>query len=509
MAHPPKGSQAPPGPGAPGPAAVPAVPAARGVPAPTAPPPGSRRPDAPGPGRSGRVPDRRSAWAEGVERLRAGAATEPGRLRIIGAVLALLVLAFGAVTAWQTTDRAGAADQVLHHSQPLSSDAADIYRSLADANTAESTGFLVGGQEPANVQSRYAKDIETAADKLARAAANTEADSESAKAIAELNKLLPRYTGLIERARANNRNGLPLGAAYLRYANDMMQSQMLLEAEKLYKTENAQLDADYDDATPYPWAAVGLGAVALAALVWAQRRTYRHTNRIFNSGLLAATAACTVALLWLAVGHTVARVDLRESYDHGVRSLTVLDDARIDSLKARGNENLTLISRGAETLDVKGATVDKFDYEFNQQMADLGGADGGGGLLAAAAALADDAAGKAPVTRAMARVKEWQARHKDARGKDNAGDYDGALKKIIGDPAEQSTGRNQQSTGDSFDAVDEQLGKALTHEQVEFSQVAQDGRDAMSGLPAGAAVLAVLGAAGAVLGIGRRLAEYR
>jgi hypothetical protein len=31
----------------------------------------------------------------------------------------------------------------------------------------------------------------------------------------------------------------------------------------------------------------------------------------------------------------------------------------------------------------------------------------------------------------------------------------------------------------------------------------------MTGLPVGAAVLAILGASGAVLGIGRRLSEYR
>jgi hypothetical protein len=57
--------------------------------------------------------------------------------------------------------------------------------------------------------------------------------------------------------------------------------------------------------------------------------------------------------------------------------------------------------------------------------------------------------------------------------------------------------------------VDTNLAAALTHEESEFKQAAGDGRDAMSGLPAGAAVLAVLAAAGALLGIGRRLSEYR
>ena len=97
------------------------------------------------------APPRRTAWAEGVDTLRTAATTEPGRLRIIGAVLALLVVAFGAVTAWQMTDRSAAADDVLNSSQPLSASAADIYRSLADANTAASSGFLAGGQETEGV----------------------------------------------------------------------------------------------------------------------------------------------------------------------------------------------------------------------------------------------------------------------------------------------------------------------------------------------------------------------
>ncbi len=511
MTHPPNGSAAPQGaalgPATPAPIAIPSqarpVPSAPGAPA--------RPSGAPGPG-PGQVPAgdvlaRRSVWAEGAERLRAQAATEPGRLRIISALLALLIVAFGVVTSWQATERADAADQVLHHSQPLSTDAADIYRSLADANTAESSGFLAGGQEPKNVRDRYARDIDTAAQKLAKAASNTQADADSAAIIAELNKLLPRYTGLIERARANNREGLPLGGAYLRYADDLMQNQMLKEAEKLYRNENDRLDSDYGDATPYPWAAISIGVLALGALLWAQQRTYRQTNRVFNSGLLAATAATTVAVLWLVVGHTVARIGLDDSYDHAVRSLTVLDNARIAALKARGDENLTLISRGAATKELgDGTIVDLYDFEFGQQMDVLGGDDGGKGLLGQAAALADDAAGRSPVTTAIKNVKVWKSRHTEARNSDDGGDYSGALDKIIGSPDKASA---KGTTGQSFDAIDTALGQALDHEEAEFKKSAEDGRGALTGLPVGAAVLAVLAAAGALGGIGRRLAEYR
>ncbi|WP_234334619.1 hypothetical protein [Streptomyces sp. NRRL B-1347] len=451
-----------------------------------------------------KAPAREPAWAEGVKRLRKAATTEPGRLRVIGAVVAALVLAFGAVTTWETTSRADAADRVLHRSQPLSADAAAIYRSLADANTAASTGFLGGGQEPADIRERYQRDIERASEKLATAAANAGSggNGSSAAAISALNKLLPQYTSLIERARANNRQGLPLGGAYLRYANDTMQTRMLPAAEKLYKAENQRLDDDYADAEPYPWAALSLGALALAALVWTQRRNYRRTNRVFNAGLLAASTAAAVVLLWLVVGHTVARSGLSTSYDDGVRSLTVLNDARISSLKARGNENLTLVSRGAETTE---EGKDKFDTAYQQQMRRLAGDSG---LLAQAARLADDDAGKRPVATAADNVTVWKDRHKSARASDDAGRYEAALDKVIGSGGAKG-GPGSASTGESFDNVDAALDTALAHEQREFQRAAEDGKGAMAGLPVGAAVLAVLGATGAVLGIGRRLSEYR
>ncbi|WP_261720608.1 hypothetical protein [Streptomyces sp. FZ201] len=441
------------------------------------------------------APDRRrTAFAEGLDQLRAAATTEPGRLRIIGAVLALLVVAFGAVTAWQVNDRATAADSVLNRSQPISSDAADIYRSLADANTAASSGFLAGRAESGENRVRYEKGIRTAAEKLVAAASNSDPGDPSAAAISKLNRLLPEYKGLVEQARTYNRQGFPVGGAYLRYANEKMQKEMLPAAEDLYKKENQRLRDDYADATPYPWAAIALGVFALAALAWAQHRNYRRTNRVLNHGLVAATAAATVVLLWLVVGHSVARAGLNDSYDHGVRSLNVLTDARIASLKARGNENLTLVSRGAETKKVGEETYDAYDYDFQQDIAALGKG------LALAEDLADDTEGGKPVTAAMGNMKEWQKRHSAARAEDENGEYQKALDRVIG---------AKGATGECFDSVDANLATALKHETNEFRSAAGGGLDAMSGLAIGAAVLAVLGAAGAVLGIGRRLSEYR
>ncbi|MGW0709683.1 hypothetical protein ACWD4G_27640 [Streptomyces sp. NPDC002643] len=505
MTYTPNGSPAPPvppsGQGQNG-GTLPAVPPQGGKPVsrPPVPPAG-------GPGGPDGEPPRRTAFAEGLDQLRAAAVTEPGRLRIIGAVLAFLVVAFGSVTAWQMTDRSSAADDVLNGSQPLSSAAAAIYSSLADANTAASSGFLAGGQETKDSRERYEREIKEAADNLATAAAASEPGSDTEKRIAELNKMLPEYKGLIERARANNRLGYPLGGAYLRYANDKMQKEMLPEAKRIYDNENERLRDDYADATSYPWAAIVLGALAIGALIWAQRRNYRRTNRVLNHGLVAATAASTIVLLWLTAGHTFARTGLNNSYDNGVRSLTVLNDARIASLTARGNENLTLISRGAQTkkveVDGEEEDVDEFDYTFSANMKELES------RLAAAERIADDDSGKQPVKAAVSNMEEWQDRHKSARAADDDGNYQCALNQVIGGEASEDCPQGDKPTGECFDKVDDNLDAALDHEKIEFEQAARGGRSAMTGLPVGAAVLAVLAAAGAVLGIGRRLSEYR
>ncbi|MER5882560.1 hypothetical protein ABT160_01900 [Streptomyces sp. NPDC001941] len=426
-------------------------------------------------------------------RLRAAATTEPGRLQVLGAVLAALVVAFGAVAAFEVSDRASAADDVVGRSQPLSADAASVYRSLADADAAAASGFLAGSVEPADVRARFDKDISTASRLLVKAATNTDLSTGSGREIATLNEQLPLYTGRIERARAANRQGLPLGGAYLRYANQQMTTQLLPAAERLYAAETARLSGDDDEARAWPLLSLALGVVALGVLGWAQRRNYQRTNRVFNHGLLAATAATAVVLLWLAVGHAVARSGLDDAQAHGQASLKVLNEARINSLKARANENLTLVARGAVLTD--DGKNDKYETDYTSGMSSLGSA-----LDRARSLAADDRAGSAPVDTARARVADWKTRHAQARGADDAGDYDAALRKVVG---------ARDSTGESFDRVDAALEQALAHEQEQFTRSAKDGRGALTGLPVGAAVLAVLGAVGAIMGINRRLSEYR
>ncbi|CAM5629800.1 hypothetical protein SRIMM317S_04627 [Streptomyces rimosus subsp. rimosus] len=113
----------------------------------------------------------------------------------------------------------------------------------------------------------------------------------------------------------------------------------------------------------------------------------------------------------------------------------------------RGDENLTLVARGAVV------TKDQQDFYRGRLPHRHEGPGGrgperrrGGGQdskLGSALALADDDAGRRPVQEAVETVRQWQARHAEARAADDQGDYDRALAKVIGGGA--ATG--QPSTG--------------------------------------------------------------
>jgi hypothetical protein len=468
-------------------------------------PPGQRPPAEPVPGSgrhrpAGPLADGRDRLAE----LGRAARTPPGRLRLAGAVLAGLALLFGATAAWQAGDRAAAADQVVTHSRPLSRDASEIYRSLADADTTAATGFLLAGDEPAAVRRQYEADLATAARLLTEAAGQAAAGSEAQRLIGALNEQLPTYAGLVETARTDNRQGLPLGGAYLRHASGLMQNTMLPSAQRLVAVESARLDGDFAAAGSLPWAALLLGAVTVGALLRYQLVLFRRTNRVINPGLAAATLAVLTATVWLGAGGLASSASLAAARTSGAGPLRVLGDARTEALQARAAENLNLVSRGAS---------DTYTKRWQSVSEALGGragdaAAGGGAPPRAGGGTLDTAGRHAPADAAVHLAKArtlfaaWDARHAAAARSDQSGDYDAALKATVGLGGTDTTQA-------AFAAMDRELAAAAEAEEARFGAGTSGVAGGDEARAVGAAVLAVLAAAGTVRGIGRRLAEYR
>src|SRR5215472_4047428 len=198
------------------------------------------------------------------------AGTTPAKLRLLLIGVLALSLIWGAVAAWTVAAHASATANVLSVSEQLSLDAQQIYRSLSDADATDAAAFLSGGLEPLSLRHRYQADIAQAARRL-EAATAAAGNSAAGTRLATLAAGLPEYTGLIETARANNRQGFPVGAAYIAQASSLMRSTLLPAARDLYAQENAQLAAANQQATALPYIAVLVAVIAGLALFFSQR----------------------------------------------------------------------------------------------------------------------------------------------------------------------------------------------------------------------------------------------
>ncbi|WP_156753979.1 hypothetical protein [Actinokineospora pegani] len=415
------------------------------------------------------------------------ATTTPGRLSVVWAVLVALTVAAGLVSALTAQTKQDTLGDLVEQREPLAAAAQQVFRSLSDADAVAASAFLSGGVEPAALRERYELDIAQAGAAIGDAAANLGSDPVAAGHVSTLSRQLPVYTGLVATARANNRQGYPAGAAYLREASGLMRSKILPAAEALYSGDYDQLKAAQADARSFPWAPAALALLLLIALIGAQVYLTRKTNRLLNVGLAVATAAVLVGVVWASAVLFLAAGKVADGERTGSAQADVLVHARINALKGRADETLTLVARG----DGPG-----YEAEWGQLVDTLTG-DGPANLLRQAR----DMAGTDPITAAMADADAWRAAHQRIRELDDSGQYENAVLAAIGsDPRSAAT---------AFGELDSSLDSAIRAARTEFATATSGAGALTTGLPLGLGALAVVAAAGISTGIRERLREYR
>jgi len=418
----------------------------------------------------------RPTRAERVAELNQLARTTPGVLSLLTGALVLVSVLVGVLTAVGVRGRSAALDDLTERSGPLSVAAQDIYRALSDADVTATSAFLSSGAESAELRNRYLTDIAQAESAIAVAVAARE-PAEMSVGDGPLDVLSTRlsvYTGIIERARANNLQGFPVGASDQQMASNLMRTELLPAAEDLFTAESARVAADQDRADGFPVVEVVLGVLALVILIIAQVYLRRTTRRVFNVGLLVATGAALVSLLWVLIAVLGVSHNVDQSREGSTR-IGELTETRIAALGARANETLTLVARGS------GGS---FDEDFNRIFPGLKGQLRDADLTAAESAYGD-----------------WEAVHADIREADKGGDYGRAV--------ELAVGEDENGARAHFDAVDGDLATALGESNDVFTDEVSQASNAVTGTVIGVIVLAVLMAAGSATGIWQRLKEYR
>jgi hypothetical protein len=296
--------------------------------------------------------------------------------------------------------------------------------------------------------------------------------------LATLSGQLPVYTDEVGTARADNRLGLPLGAAYLREASALLRGTLLPSASDIYTRESAQLTSASAQATGLPLLVVtvviglGIGYVLYRSSRWLAR----HTHRVVNFGLMLAALVGLVSLVWLAGAFVVGRGDLLHAQEQGSAPAQAYARAEVAALQAHADESLTLIDNGGDDAYQK-------DYLHQKQL--LG--PGPGTLLSSTGS-----------SSAIADAQAWYQAHAALRKLDNGGKHTAAVQSALTGAAAATSGQLFMTLNDGIDA----------HQSV-FASSARGGRDAFTGLAAGMIVASLVMIAGCAWGLSRRLAEYR
>jgi hypothetical protein len=429
-----------------------------------------------------RPPLRRAAG-----RVMGGAATTPGRLRRVEAVLVVAALVLGVLGVLGGMARANAVHDARTRIAALTTGAADLYQSLADADAMATTGYVSGGLEPAAVRARYDDDIRRAGQRLAAAASLFPPGDPAIAAISTVSEQLPVYTGLVENARALNRLGLPLGQSYLASGSKLMQTTILPAVEQVRSAESAALAAAYRQSAAIPFAVLAIGLALFIALLDLALREWRRTNRVFNLGLMGAGLAVLVLVGWWAVVAIAADTRVGGAQGHSDAG-AALDDARITVLSARSNESLVLVARNSG-----GGSSDQ---GFTTQLASV---INDGGLLATAERADPELADRVGALRSAAIA--WGDAHHGVRQLDDGGLYPQAVASVVG--------RGPGTSGGTFDALDAALATTIGEERAAFGVDVEAAEGALVPLPWISAALALVAAGALIVGIGRRVGEYR
>ncbi|MFD3509217.1 hypothetical protein [Nocardia sp. NPDC058666] len=436
------------------------------------------------------APDVRALRAQfHPSRLRGFAQSSPGRLVAAGLVLMVLCVTAGSVTSTTVSERQQALGVLLDDTEPDAHSANHLYTSLSIADAAAGTAFIAGGLEPKAVRDRYTQAIGEAAAELVTQAGHI-SDAEAADPSGDDRRLrtgiatgLPVYSGLIETARVNNRNGYPVGAAYLSEASHQMQTTLLPMAEELEDHRfDAVTDAQYRHVQP-PWTAIVLLMVALAALIWVQVLMARRSRRFFNMGLLLGTGALALTLLWTVAAGSVSAVAMIRCRDEGAVPSARLAESRILVQQARSAEMVKLVRRDA---------TGDYDRTFDTNAARL---------IELLDGYPSDAPARDEVAHARAALTRWQAAHQRMNDTLERGDFMGA--------ATVATGPSAADSAAQVDALDRALDKAGWKTRETLRDNVSQAIGALSFLGPGAFVLGILAAACVVLGLWPRLREYR
>jgi len=413
--------------------------------------------------------------------------TTPARLRTVSITLVVLTLLAGLLGGLAASQRQGASSSAWQDAEPLMITAQAIDTSLSDADTTAAASFFQGRLQPAALERRYQNDLTDASAYVSTAAREAGADPSVSASLRTLSTELPAYAGIVQEANANERQSFyPLAAAYLAEANNLMRTSILPAAAQLYGTEANRLTSEQDSAVS-PWLAT-LAILALIALVvslvLAQRWLRHRFHRTWNVPLAAATVVVVVLAVWATAAFITQNSDVNGARANGSKPVSAFADARILALRARADDELTLLTRDSDP---------SYQQDYTRTH------DALRGLLARSVSSGDAGSfARRQAVRAQSALAAYESVHKQIRFEDvDRGDLTSAV------------GLATQQLPSASSRLDGVLSYGISGSQNTFVDSTSGAASDLDGLVLALAIGAILVSVLVLVGIQPRIEEYR
>lgn len=428
-----------------------------------------------------------------LKRLYSFASTTPGKLFGVTVILTVALAAAGFSMASSSAARHDDLDTLLSSTEPMSNAAHHLYTNLSLADTVATTGFVQAGVESKSNRERYNAAIDAASVAATQSVVgSSEEDERVRELVTFIQRELPVYTALVEKARVNHRAGNAVANSYMSNASALMRTQILPAASELFALTSEKVSHQQQRLTRPQWVPLSGLVAALIFLGLAQWWLWRLTRRRLNRGFVAATVLLFTALVWAAGANLATWASGHQGFETVSRPWDSLTASRIEAQQMRTSETLALVMRSSQ--QDMSVHFDSTVYSVDQALRDY------------EAALGDDpevTPNPELIPQAQQAVEDWTTTHDSFMADLSAGEYDSALYQATaidqdGDPTAAS----------AFNAVDNSLATLIDQARAAMRNYLVQGLNAMTLVSTGVS-LATFGAIIAVwLGIRPRLQEY-
>ncbi|HIW91965.1 MAG TPA: hypothetical protein H9870_09930 [Candidatus Corynebacterium avicola] len=421
--------------------------------------------------------------------------TTPGLMTVISGLMVLAIIAAGGAMAAQSANQQGDLNTLVNRTEPVSFAAQELYNSLSVADSVATTGFVEDATGPVDYEPSYREALDTASRAVVRAAAGIDdPSSREMELILEIQEKLPIYTSLITEAGVNNRQGMPIGGAYITQASSMMQDDLLPAAGELHASTSSEVGRQQLALTQPNWFALSGLVAAVVLLIIAQFYLAAQTNRRVNPGYLAATVLMTIAMLWAGGAALNTWTSGARGLDGTTQPLEVLTSLRIEVQQTRTSEALSLVQR-----DYNDVTQSSFSEQVASIDADL-------------EQLRPSISDSDAVDDARENLRGWDNAHADMVSLVRQGDYAAAIRATVGDSptvSNDGSGTSAEPTvTESYQALDENLRTLIDDTREQLREYLSDSRAAAQQVTSIVILLGLVSALCVIQGIRPRLQEY-